>query len=744
MDSDEEEMRALRASERHSGRRPAPTARNAENQLASDEVGPSASLQQPSSSSTARRRVGLVSAAAASDEEAITGDEGDALEEEEVLPEMKGLFPVSFGKQKTTREVGFKVHNAQRRKDTLAEAHAVKHTAAQIGRRRTDAATAAGAEIRAARKAAASQNRPSENEPDHIGGEEQAPRQAASSDMAVDESEEPDELPEPGREAEMLPVTHEVIIPAHVKAVTAMGLDPAGARMVTGGVDGNISFFDFNGMSESKQSFRTLDPVEGHRVQAISFGTTGSMLLVCCSDWSARIYDRDGSSKPIQTTVKGDMYVRDMQHTKGHTQMLTDGTWHPLHAENWLTASLDGTLRLWDINATPVGMDQQLPSLHVLKTLDKRNVCIGGGSGRAGGLHPCSCAVSLVDGKHIVGGCSDGSVQVFFEKARYQRPDRILRKAHSAAVTGVAFMGDGSRRHMMVTRSLDKSMKVWDCRMLSDEKGPIKTFDDLATFHEKSGVCSSPDGRYIVTGTSSEKVALGDATVRVYDTTDFRLVRTLDFGKRPGIRFAWPRELNQLIVGTSSGEVVMLYSPFSSKKGAMHFVGRKAKLKSAIMESESMGPVFCMTDRHDIEKFYTTGHGNMARIRKHEARMSQKTKTPTRPNFVDPGRDAADFQAAVLKNGGIRLNSNTREQDSQKALLSYADKAEKDSKFVLNAYKSTQPEKILDYTIEVSEGDRRMSEMAGGDFCRKCGMKLCRCVDYSIYGENGNKRQRTL
>ena len=36
-----------------------------------------------------------------------------------------------------------------------------------------------------------------------------------------------------------------------------------------------------------------------------------------------------------------------------------------------------------------------------------------------------------------------------------------------------------------------------------------QVFDDLRTAHEKTGVCTSPDGRYIVTGTSLSKNALG-------------------------------------------------------------------------------------------------------------------------------------------------------------------------------------------------------------------------------------------
>merc|ERR1711966_367226 len=164
------------------------------------------------------------------------------------------------------------------------------------------------------------------------------------------------------------------------------------------------------------------------------------------------------------------MYVRDMNHTNGHTQMLTDGMWHPLSPDNWVTSSLDGTLRTWDLRAKAVGMDQVLPCMHTLKIVDKRNVCLGGASGRTGGLYP-TCVAYSPTASMIGAGCSDGSVQVFFEKARYVKADRILRTAHTAPVTSLTFLGDGAGGNKLVTRAMDHSMKLWDCRMLNDAKG---------------------------------------------------------------------------------------------------------------------------------------------------------------------------------------------------------------------------------------------------------------------------------
>ena len=42
--------------------------------------------------------------------------------------------------------------------------------------------------------------------------------------------------------------------------VSALGLDPAGARLVTGGYDYDIKFWDFAGMDNSLQSFRSMTP----------------------------------------------------------------------------------------------------------------------------------------------------------------------------------------------------------------------------------------------------------------------------------------------------------------------------------------------------------------------------------------------------------------------------------------------------------------------------------------------------
>ena len=60
------------------------------------------------------------------------------------------------------------------------------------------------------------------------------------------------------------------------------------------------------------------------------------------------------------------MYLRDMANTKGHTMEVTCVAWHPSSKSQVMTGSLDGTLRLWDLEgAQNLGMLQNKTVLKV-------------------------------------------------------------------------------------------------------------------------------------------------------------------------------------------------------------------------------------------------------------------------------------------------------------------------------------------------------------------------------------------
>ena len=75
------------------------------------------------------------------------------------------------------------------------------------------------------------------------------------------ESESEDDIQE-AQESLGVPISNEVVLEHGVKPVSAIGLDPAGARLVTGGYDALVKFWDFPGMNSSLQSFREIEPFD--------------------------------------------------------------------------------------------------------------------------------------------------------------------------------------------------------------------------------------------------------------------------------------------------------------------------------------------------------------------------------------------------------------------------------------------------------------------------------------------------
>ena len=59
-----------------------------------------------------------------------------------------------------------------------------------------------------------------------------------------------------------IPSSHEIVLNHGDRTVSALTLDPSGARLCTGGVDYEVKFWDFAGMDSSLRAFRHIKPCE--------------------------------------------------------------------------------------------------------------------------------------------------------------------------------------------------------------------------------------------------------------------------------------------------------------------------------------------------------------------------------------------------------------------------------------------------------------------------------------------------
>jgi WD40 repeat protein len=53
-----------------------------------------------------------------------------------------------------------------------------------------------------------------------------------------------------------LPITHEVTLQGHDRAVTCLDIEHSGNRLISGSMDYTLRIFDFNGMKADLRSFR--------------------------------------------------------------------------------------------------------------------------------------------------------------------------------------------------------------------------------------------------------------------------------------------------------------------------------------------------------------------------------------------------------------------------------------------------------------------------------------------------------
>ncbi|KWU46074.1 WD40 repeat-like protein, partial [Rhodotorula sp. JG-1b] len=486
-----------------------------------------------------------------------------------------------------------------------------------------------------------------------------------------------------------LPITHEVVMKDHTKTVSALSIDPAGARVVSGSYDYDCKLWDFGGMNANFKPFRSFECKPGHQVLDVQFSITGDSFLAATGSTQVKLYDRDGAEKWEYN--KGDMYIRDLRNTDGHVAAVTAVAWHPKDSSLFLTASADSSLRIWEL-------DNRRKSKSVIVVRSKE---------RGGKTKVTACAWSP-DGRSIAAACEDGAVHVWSVNGNFSRPLLTREGAHEkgTVTSSIAYSPDGTQ---LATRGGDGTVKLWNAKSL---KKPIATASALPSLNQETNVTFSPNGDYVLTGTAANELAsaggIGAGQLVVLSSHDLRVVKKIAISPFSVVRVLWHPKINQILTGSADGSIHVLYSPDSAIKGVTMAITKAPKAR-AIDDFGSDGAAHAtIIAPHSLPMFKedgavgtSAGGRGTKRRREKERHDPQKTLKPM-PPVVGPGRGGRIGAAATQHVVQNLLRNEMRDQDPREALLKYATQDPGENTWT-KAWAASQPKPVFDTRPESDE-----------------------------------------
>lgn len=487
------------------------------------------------------------------------------------------------------------------------------------------------------------------------------------------------------------PISHELVLKTHDRTVTSVSVDPSGSRLASGSLDGTVKLHDFASMTPTTlRAFRSIDPwetksattaAESYPLNLVKFNPLpggGGALLCISSHPQAKILSRDGDI--LTEFVKGDMYLRDMHHTKGHVSEITTGTWHPTDRNVCVTAGTDSTLRIWDIN-------NKRSQKEVIVFKSKA----AGSAGRTRMTAVAWGAPAQGGNNTLVAAALDGTLVMYSGNGPFTRPAAEIRDAHKPDTWtgGVDISSDG---RMVVTRGGDGLIKLWDTRKF---KQPLVSVEHPSTSDRfaMTNIKYSPNSTAIITGSASGHLhILNPGNLKAEHVTPITPAVPL-------IVTEWHPKLNQIITGSANAETHVLYNPSMSQRGAVDVMSKAPKKRHV-----DDNPAFTMDQTLGLsgDSIITPG-ALSAQHRKAGVTGTGKSLDPRRPQVqqITPFMRSQPDEKHIEEN--IPLSKMLHE-DPREALLKYADVAKKDPLFT-NAWKETQPvTQYADISDEEGEG----------------------------------------
>ncbi|CAD6589234.1 MAG: hypothetical protein TREMPRED_005303 [Tremellales sp. Tagirdzhanova-0007] len=445
-------------------------------------------------------------------------------------------------------------------------------------------------------------------------------------------------------EVDRTPVSHEIVLKDHTKVVSALAVDPSGARIASGSHDYDTKLWDFGGMDNRLRPFKSWEANGNYHVHDLDWSLDGQKLLVISGTVQPKVFGRDGEDD-------------------GHTAEINGGSWHPTDKTQFLTCSNDSTLRIWDLS----------------NKRKQKQVIVVKSKERGARTRVTACAWSH-DGKMVVGGpfkesglelmtlaCMDGSLHVWDTVSNLARPKYSNENAHAknTETTSVAFARDGFR---IASRGGDGTVKLWDIRSI---RKPVATASDLGNIYPETNLVFSPDDQFILTGTPAPK---GEKGALVFlSSDDLSEQRRVPIGEGTVVRVLWHSRINQIFATLNTGAIHVLYSPHSSIHGALLPLSKmpRSAPRDTAFTAADLKPVIFTPDA--LPMFADIKHGESL----HQKEKRSKKFKPMEP-ISGAGKGGRLGSSATQGLVQTLFSETLKNEDPREALLKYADKTDQE------------------------------------------------------------------
>lgn len=487
-----------------------------------------------------------------------------------------------------------------------------------------------------------------------------------------------------------LPITNQVILGGHhSKLISCVAIDPPGVRVATGSMDYHVKLWDFAGMARHVRPFREIEVDDGHPIMALSYSPSGDRLLAVLGSSQPKVLTREGVEE-LQF-VKGDMYVVDMAHTKGHTHATTRGQWHPKARDEMITSSLDGTVRIWKLDGKRAF--EKLINNKVLKMKGK--------SGRRCGVTTCTYNV---DGSMIAGATADGQIQWIDPRRAYAGSSILIKDAHAPGSSdlGISCIRIAPDNKLFASRScVDQTIKIWDMRKTSS---PLKIYTNVDGAFGTANVAFNATGSCLAAGVSVPRGKGSHGQVRFYDVHSPGVsdpIAGIEMNvDESAICVEWHHSINQLLVGTSENNCRVCYDPALSTKGVLVSTTKRLKTKSAEFGARIDG-VGKIHNPHALPMYRDeiSVSRQLHRTRKDPVKSKAPEKPITGPGVGGKISGSTTFTQYFMQS---HIKRSFREEDPREAILKYAKKAKDDPQFLGVAYAQSQPNDKIDKRYQLA------------------------------------------